>query len=366
MKIFGTLLLVLGAHIAAWHVSPSVAQTAQEPYYPVVVPPESHDLIAIIDKINVRTPLSFQRVYSEVGNPNTLILASPGGNVHSALTIALQVHQHEMTTVIPEGAGCYSACSLIFFAGHRRFAFGELGVHQISSNHGDDLYSGQIALSDIIEILEDFDVPSELLIKMLRTPPEDMYVLSADEKIALGFLGAEADESNPQPHPGSPSPPSSDAPSFVVVEDVDLPGNDIPEADRREVTFDDCLDHCASIPSCRAVSYIVAKSWCWPKNAASAPTQVPGVSSAVPEFERDVLIATQGRGPTREIDTDFSGGDLTGGGIRNVDEAACESQCRNDPNCVGYSYVQARRWCWPKGIVDRRVYKDGVVSRQIR
>jgi hypothetical protein len=40
----------------------------------------------------------------------------------------------------------------LFFAGSRRLAFGELGVHQVS-NDSNDLVSGQMALSDIIDVL---------------------------------------------------------------------------------------------------------------------------------------------------------------------------------------------------------------------
>lgn len=166
----------------------AAAQTADNPHYPVVVLDRSAGVIGIVDEINFRLPLAFERVLEQVPNPRTLVLHSPGGDVHSALAVASRVRGLRMTTVIPGDSGCYSACSMIFFAGTDRQAEGELGVHQISSASG-SLVSGQFALADIIEVLASFDVPTEVIGIMLRTPPEDMYVFSAAEIRRFGLNG---------------------------------------------------------------------------------------------------------------------------------------------------------------------------------
>ena len=196
--LVATLLAVLPAL--------ATAQTAQNPHYPVVVLDRDAGVIGIVDEINFRLPLAFERVLEEVPNPRTLMLHSPGGSVHAALAVASRVRGLGMTTVIPGDSGCYSACSMLFFAGVDRRAEGELGVHQISSESG-NLVSGQFALADIIEVLADFDVPTEVIGIMLRTPPEDMYVFSAAEIRRFGLNGPAA---RTTPSPGVPVTPQGD------------------------------------------------------------------------------------------------------------------------------------------------------------
>ena len=104
-----------------------------------------------------------------------------------ALDVALEIDQLGIETAIPEDFGCYSACAFMFLAGKNRYADGELGVHQISSENA-DLYDGQLTLADIIDVLNKFDTPPELFVPMLSTPPEEMYILSDAEISDFGFL----------------------------------------------------------------------------------------------------------------------------------------------------------------------------------
>lgn len=179
---------------------PATAQTAKTPHYPVLEVPERDDALAIVDTIGFRTPLSFERVLTQVENPRFLFLNSPGGNVSSALAIASRVNSLGLVTVVPEGAKCFSACSLIFFSGAQRIAIGDLGVHQIRAAEGEgNLSSGQFAIADIIEVLDGFDVPAEVLTIMFRTPAEEMYVFSPEENRRFGFLEDEPRRSTTAP-----------------------------------------------------------------------------------------------------------------------------------------------------------------------
>lgn len=174
------------------------AQTAEHPNHPVHILDREEGFIAIVDEIDFRTPLAFERTLAEVPNVTALFLNSPGGSVHSALAIASRVKSLGIITAVPKESACMSACSLIFFAGQKRLAWGKLGVHQISSagNQG-NLVSGQFALADVIEAMSDYNVPSEVIAIMLRTPPEDMYVFSKEENLRFGFLSS-----------ASPKPPA--------------------------------------------------------------------------------------------------------------------------------------------------------------
>ncbi len=139
-------------------------------------------------EINARTPLTFSRLLEELPQIETVVLSSPGGSVYSALLIAREIDRRAIATVIPDGAGCYSACSFLFLAGHQRFPKGELGVHQVSSDDP-DLVAGQVAVSDIVELLGEFGVSNDLILIMLRTPPDQMYVLDQNELVELGLIG---------------------------------------------------------------------------------------------------------------------------------------------------------------------------------
>lgn len=167
----------------------AASQTAGNPNYPVMVLDRDDGIIGIADRIDFRTPLAFEKVIAEVPNASVLLLNSPGGLVHSALSIATRVRGLGLTTVVADEHECLSACALVFFAGNPRLAFGKLGVHQISSTNGDgDMVGGQFALADVIEALNEYDVPPEVIGLMLRTPPEEMYVFSPQENRSYGFL----------------------------------------------------------------------------------------------------------------------------------------------------------------------------------
>lgn len=179
----------------------------EDSYYPFVYDDEYPDFLALVDDIDGRTALIFERAIEQFGAPHTLILSSNGGSVTEALLIARRINSLGINTYIPANAGCYSACAMIFLGGVVRIADGELGVHQVSSSTG-DLESGQISISDILETLNKFDVPNDLLVNMFRTPPDQMYVLSPEEKIKYAFVtGAQRDVEMPA---------ESDAVRFVV------------------------------------------------------------------------------------------------------------------------------------------------------
>ena len=160
----------------------------EEKYAPIIFFKDNPKNFFLVGMIGNRTELNFKRAIKELGVPDTLFLVSPGGSVHIALSLALEIDRLNITTIIPPDQGCYSACSFIFLAGGSRNALGELGVHQISSE-SPDLISSQITVADIIDVLNLFNTPPELYVKMLNTPPDEMYILNDREIIAMGFAG---------------------------------------------------------------------------------------------------------------------------------------------------------------------------------
>lgn len=144
---------------------------AQEEVFAPFLVSEDEKSIILDGEIDMRAALNFRRAAAAAPNAKTLVLNSPGGAAEIALLIADDVHGRGMSTLIPRGAGCYSACSYIFLAGRERHAEGKLGVHQISSE-SPDLKSAQITISDIIDMLDRFGTPAQVLAIMFRTPPD--------------------------------------------------------------------------------------------------------------------------------------------------------------------------------------------------
>jgi hypothetical protein len=187
--MFRVLLLVIGLAFAM-AISASAQVLADERIGAFLIFDDMQDVILLDGEIGINTPLDFRRATAARPDAEVLVLGSPGGYVASALIVAGDVHAKGISTAIPEGFGCYSSCSFIFFAGKERLAEGELGVHQMYGL--DDVSGVQSSVSDIIEALGEFDTPTEVITRMFRTPSEDMYVFSAAELDTLNInrLGA--------------------------------------------------------------------------------------------------------------------------------------------------------------------------------
>lgn len=156
-------------------------------FAPVFVDDAEPSIFFLYGEIDVRTALNFDRAVDMFGPPKLLILSSSGGLVSQALLVAKRVNALGASTLVADGDKCFSACALVFLAGQLRVADGDLGVHQISSPTG-NLQSGQLTISDILDVLGDFNVPNDLIVDMFRTPPDQIHVLSRDEKLRYGML----------------------------------------------------------------------------------------------------------------------------------------------------------------------------------
>ncbi len=165
-------------------------------YSPWFIDTEIPHVFVLSGEIDGRTALNFERAVGEFGVPKLLMLSSGGGLVNDALLVARRAHELGVNTLVPADSFCYSACSLIFLAGKVRVDDGRLGVHQISSSSG-DLLLGQVAISDILDVLGQFNVPNELMVDMFRTPPDQIYIVTDEERLKFGFyLRTEAERTS--------------------------------------------------------------------------------------------------------------------------------------------------------------------------
>jgi hypothetical protein len=167
------------------------------------LPVDQPELIVLNADITSVTSLDFDRALAARPEARIVALNSPGGAVDSALTMARKIHKLGLSTYVPPQMGCYSACAYMYFAGAGRQAAGELGVHQISSEVADVVFT-QSTLGDVLDALEEYGVAQPVISKMLRTPPDDMYIFSGEEIEALGInRGAAIDVAVSIPSPAN-------------------------------------------------------------------------------------------------------------------------------------------------------------------
>lgn len=185
----------------------ALAQTQGDtaPFYYL---PEIPTALVLSGLIDFRSPLAFKRALQEHPETQAIILQSDGGSVQAALLIAEEIHERKLQTLIPEKSLCASACSFVFFAGVERLALGQLGVHQISGS--EDIEAAQLNLSDVIETLSKYNVSAEVITRMLRTPPNDIYIFSDAEIASLGInrTSASTDQQSAANVPAAPVPAS--------------------------------------------------------------------------------------------------------------------------------------------------------------
>jgi hypothetical protein len=98
--------------------------------------------IKIEDNITKDDSVEFQKILIRIRKENlnlhlnTIQLNSIGGRPFAAIAIGEQIRKNRLTTYIAPNSKCYSSCIYVFVAGVQRYAFGELGVHQMSTNEG--------------------------------------------------------------------------------------------------------------------------------------------------------------------------------------------------------------------------------------
>lgn len=180
----GPCLAYVAAVLIAAFPAVSDAQTT-DTYAPIYVKESDPSKFYVMGSIDGRTAFNFKRAIKKYGIPKVMILSSPGGLVHEALLMAMEIESQNVHTVVLDK--CYSACFFLFAAGQERSVRGELGVHQMSSD-GATLSEGQTAVADIVDVLARLNISNDVLAIMLRTPPDQIHVFTNAELVAFGLV----------------------------------------------------------------------------------------------------------------------------------------------------------------------------------
>lgn len=385
------------------------AQAALQTFGPFKVDDTHPDIISLDGDIDGGAALNFRRAIVAAPNAKLVVLNSPGGLVQIALLIADDVHQRKLATYIPQKAGCYSACAYIFLAGIERQAEGELGVHQISSDSA-DLVSAQLSISDIIDLLNRFDTPVEVLTAMFKTPPKEMHVFTADEVAryridrrqevsasAVAEDGGVQRSEQSDPASGMTEPSPTPEPSAVaalegtslsklsaieeytrrptrmaVFAGLDLFGDDITSVRVNDAAS--CARACLTMKGeCKAFTFntdpqamrgpncfLKASQGTADGNAVAISGQL--LSGADPD-PKPFSMGTIDPKTALFDNVDLPGGDLSMRPFgRNISAQQCRLACVGDNRCFAFTYLKRKKECWLKGAVGTPRYGEGMIS----
>ena len=79
-------------------------------------------------------------------------------------------------------------------------------------------------------------------------------------------------------------------------------------------------------------------------------------------FYFPTLLFAETRTFNRLFGVDLFGNDLTAMGIKGLGLAECEAICSNDEACKAYSFIEAKRWCFPKYDVGDQTENFSIIS----
>lgn len=319
-----------------------------------------------------------------------VITASPGGNVYESLQMASIIRDNDVSTYIPERSTCASSCAIIFLGGKSRQARGNLGVHQFyqagseasrAERQGITSAVTQYTTADIIGILNQFQTPPFIYEKMFRNI--EIYFLNDEElrEVALNendesfrdyaaqfryflsnnptALKTPSVSNDPEPHT-APEPKASET-EKEEFENIDFYGMDLTREGLRGVSKYQCERYCIRNENCAAWTYVKSSRWCWPKSGVENISLADGVVSGIvnsrfinPDvFNRPFLEASG---------IDIPGYDLYPKGLKNMSLDQCRHACQATTDCVAWSYITQKRWCWPKYYADDFVPSLGIIS----
>ncbi len=385
---------------------------AEKRFGPFAVDDTNPGVIVLDGDIDVNSGLNFRRALQAAPTAKLVTLNSPGGSVQMGLLIADDIHERKLATYIPKESKCFSACSFVFLAGNERKVDGALGVHQISSDTP-DLVGAQLAISDIIEVLNRFETPMDVMHIMFKTPPDDMHVFSQEEvaqyklnrtagsaapqvaaKDALTSIASSeanvkdqvsnteisteaavaslAPEANQQAKL-SPLEEFTRRPNRIVVYNgLDLFGDDISSIRMPDAA--ECAKSCLAMDGeCKAFTFnanpkIKRGPNCFLKSSAGRAdgNSVAFSGRFLSGAESDPSALTLGTiDPTTALydDIDLPGGDLS----RRPERAAttpldCRLACIDDELCVAFTYIKPKKECWLKGAIGTPSFGKGMVS----
>ncbi len=133
--------------------------------------------------------IAFHRL-AETRDRAVVLTTGPGGVVATAVTIGTEIRARGWSTLVPPGAQCASACSLIWLAGQTRMlgAGAQIGFHAMSVIAG----NGQSAETHDLDMfmrtwLTNLGYPSDATATIVNTPAASVRWYNTTELRANGI-----------------------------------------------------------------------------------------------------------------------------------------------------------------------------------
>jgi hypothetical protein len=136
-----------------------------------------------------------KKVGDEIGKHNkagrwviAIRLNSLGGLMSEGIIIGEGVKEAHISTVVPNGSVCASACFIIFAGGTEKYASGKssIGVHGAADKNGAETVDTAAATVVMARVLKELGAPPSIIGKMVVTPPSEMLWLKLEDMQSMG------------------------------------------------------------------------------------------------------------------------------------------------------------------------------------
>lgn len=156
-------------------------------------------------------------------------LNSPGGSLREAASLADAIRTARISTIVPVGSSCASACFIAFAAGIEKVVSygGLVGVHGAADKSGKETVESGAATVSMARMVKEFGVPPGIIGKMVVTRPSEIVWLTPEDLQSMGaiMVGRPAKSSlEQQARPENPAAPpdASGGPTAKFAPDAPL------------------------------------------------------------------------------------------------------------------------------------------------
>lgn len=174
---------ILVTMLGLWFASGTVRAISFQ--HPAVhgIPRNRETLVVVRGVIQVGDHHRFHELLDRV-SPDIVVMDGPGGVVEDALIMAEEIHARGLKTLIGPQQVCVSACAMMFLSGRIKYqAHGSaVGLHAPFDLEGN---ASPEAGTLVAEHLAHYGVPADILARMGRTKPSDIWWLGPPEQNAL-------------------------------------------------------------------------------------------------------------------------------------------------------------------------------------
>lgn len=165
-----------------------IAPTLQAAEIGIIGSSKGVDFISIKGEIKKGDSERFQTLI-EGRNRIVVILESPGGLIHEALSIGAIIRTRNLSTAVESDKECFSACGLIWLAGARRYMSPNslIGFHAAYRKEAGEFRESGVANAEIGSFLTHLGLRIEAIRFFTIAGPNDFLLLSPKRARALGI-----------------------------------------------------------------------------------------------------------------------------------------------------------------------------------